>query len=160
MKRYATLARFLVLLTGFSVLLMACGIGKIETHQAWARAAMKGENSAVYFVLHNHSSQPDDLIGAACDCAQVVELHQTVMEGNVMKMQPVASIPLAAGEEVTFQPGGLHVMLINLTRDLKENEHIDLVLKFKRSGELRVKVPVKQAGSQMEGQDHDHQHTP
>ncbi len=159
MKRFFSIAQLFVLMAGLSVFLMACSAKKVEVHQPWARAAMKGENSAVYFVLHNHSNQPDELIGASCDCAQVVELHQTVMEGDVMKMQPVASIPLASGEEVTFQPGGLHVMLISLSRDLKEGEQINLVLKFKRSGELSVKVPVKQAGSE-EGEEHDHQHTP
>jgi len=158
MKSPTTLARLLVLLTGLSVMLMACGIGKIETHQAWARAAMKGENSAVYFVLHNHSTRPDELIGAACDCAQTVEIHESVMEAGAMKMQPVASIPLDPGAEVTFQPGGLHVMLINLTRDLKAGDSINLVLKFKNTGALTIKVPVKEAGSGMEGE--DHQHTP
>ncbi len=159
-KSYAILARFLILLTGFSVLLMGCGTGKIEAHQAWVRAAMKGENSAVYFILHNHSSQPDELIGVACDCAQVVELHESVMEAGAMKMKPVTSIPLASGAEVNFQPGGLHVMLINLSRDLKAGDSIDLVLKFKHTGALTIKVPVREAGSGMEGGDSHHQHTP
>jgi hypothetical protein len=80
------------------------------------------------------------------------------MEADAMKMQPVASIPLDPGAEVTFQPGGLHVMLINLTRDLKAGDSINLVLKFKNTGALTIKVPVKEAGSGMEGE--EHQHTP
>ena len=44
---------------------------------------------------------------------------------------------------MAFEPGGLHVMLINLQRDLNEGETISLVLKFKNAGEMQLEVPVK-----------------
>lgn len=156
MKKLATTLLTLVLL------LSACGAsGDIEAHNAWARPATKGENTAVYLTLHNHSSQADELIGASSPAAEAVELHETIMEDNVMKMSPVASVPLAANEEVTFEPGSLHIMLIGVKEDLKPGGHIGVILHFKNHEDITLEVPV---GEAMPAENHMHgdssTHTP
>ena len=62
---------------------------------------------------------------------------------GTMSMHHQMSVPIPAGEEVAFEPGGLHVMLINLQRDLNDGETISLVLKFKNAGEMQLEVPVR-----------------
>ncbi|MFZ5905494.1 MAG: copper chaperone PCu(A)C [Chloroflexota bacterium] len=126
-------------------LLSACSPGEIEAHEPWARAAMAGENSAVYMMLHNHSDQGDELLSASSEIAEAVELHLSQMGPNgEMQMIPQTSIPLAAGEEVEFKPGGLHIMLIGLKQDLAIGDQFEATLHFKNHTDIVLTVEVKE----------------
>lgn len=139
--------KFLIFALMGMMLLSACGAGGgevIEAHDPWARPAMTGENSAVYLLLHNHTAEDDELVGASSDVAASVTLHETMtMQGSDMtEMQPRDSVPLPADGEVEFKPGGLHIMLEGLTRDLKVGDQFDVTLTFKSGLTLKVTVPV------------------
>ena len=74
----------MVILAG--VLLTACGTENgIEVHRVWMSPAARGENSVVYFVMHNHASEPDELSSVTSDAAQNVELEQSANSGETMK---------------------------------------------------------------------------
>lgn len=143
--------RVFTILALTAIILSACGAGDIETHEPWARAAMQGQNSAAYLMLHNHSANADELIGASSDIADAVEVHLSQMGPNgEMQMLPQESVPLAAGEEALFQPGGLHIMLIGLKRDLKAGDTFQVVLHFKTHADITLEVTVQE----MEGMNH------
>lgn len=136
------------------LLLTACGGEKgIEVHNAWARPAAQGGNGGVYFELHNHDSTPDELIGASSDVAAVVEIHESKMDGDVMQMHMIPSLPLEAYADIAFEPGGLHVMLINLKQDLKIDDEFDIVLHFKNYEDITVHVQVKEGAPEEEHND-------
>jgi len=142
----------LILIGAF--LLSACSApGDIEVHQAWVRPTAKGENAAVYLTIHNHTANDDELISASSNVADVIEIHQSKMENDVMQMGMLTSLPIAAGEEVNFAPGGLHFMLVNIKQDLILGEHIGLILHFKNHADIVVKVHIEDA---MPEEDHDH----
>ncbi len=113
----------------------------------WARAAMQmggTSTSAVYLVIRNEGEQADRLLGAESEAAQTVELHQSKMEGGTMKMEPVEAIDIPPGGQVELKPGGLHIMLIGLKRDLPAGERLTLVLHFERAGDIEVEAEVRQ----------------
>lgn len=102
-------------------------------------------NGAVYMVLHNDGRQPDRLIAAQADVADVIEIHETRMEGDVMKMQQVqGGIEVPAGGQVELKPGGYHVMLIGLRQDLKPGDSFPVSLQFEQSGTLALEAQVRQ----------------
>jgi periplasmic copper chaperone A len=112
---------------------------------AWARPGIPGGNSAIYFVVENPNSQNDALLSASSDVAETVELHMTSMsDDDMMSMQHQMSVELPGNDETSFEPGGLHVMLINLQRELKDGETITVVLNFKGAGKVQLDVPVRQ----------------
>ncbi|MCS7011768.1 MAG: copper chaperone PCu(A)C [Anaerolineales bacterium] len=115
----------------------------LSIEEAWARPGMAGGNSAVYFVIEN-LGMPDNLLAASSDVAKAVELHETVMEGDQMKMKHLHQVPIPAGEKTHFQPGGLHVMLIGLQRDLKVGDTFELTLTFQQAGDQTITVTVQQ----------------
>lgn len=130
------------------LLLSACGAESgIEVHSAWMRPAAQGGNGAVYFVIHNHSSQADALIGVSSNAAEAVEVHESRMSGDVMQMNRVQSVPLHAYAEIEFTPGGLHVMLIDLRHDLGAGDEIEMILHFRNWEDITLAVPVRETAA-------------
>ncbi len=98
---------------------------------------------AVYVTLSNSGSKADALVSASTDAAQMAELHETSHDAGVMRMRPVKSIPVPAGGKTVLKPGGYHIMLMGLTRDLKPGDKVAVTLKFEHGGETRIEVSVK-----------------
>ena len=61
-----------------------------------------------------------------------------------MQMSPLASIDVPAGGKAELKPGGVHVMLIDLARELKSGEKVTLKLKFEKAGEVTVTADVRE----------------
>ncbi len=100
-------------------------------------------NSAVYLVLRNDGEETDRLTGAETPAAAAVQIHESRVVDDVMRMQRVEGLDIPPGEAVELKPGGLHLMLLGLTRSLIEGEEIDLTFHFVLSGDLVVRVPVQ-----------------
>lgn len=112
---------------------------------AWARPTAPGiPNSAVYGLLVNLQGDMDTLVSASTDAAEVVELHEvTIGEGDVMQMRPVeGGLAIPPASYLELKPGGLHIMLINLTEPLVEGQQIELTLTFEHAGDVVLAVPV------------------
>ncbi len=133
-------------LLGVTLLLSACQARAegLRVDEAWARPALAGGNGAAFFVIRNQSGEDDTLISVSSEVAQAAEVHETVMQGEAMQMEPRGSVPVPAGREVVFQPGGLHVMLIGLKQDLRAGDVFSLVLRFERAGEIALEVTVRE----------------
>lgn len=99
--------------------------------------------------LMNEGGQPDVLLNAETDVAEVVELHETKMDGDVMKMGPISSIEVPAGGSVNLEPGGKHIMLINLKQPLTPGEKIKLILNFEKSGQKTIEVEIREMGASL-----------
>ncbi len=105
---------------------------------------MKG-TGAVYITLVNTGREADRLVGVQTDVAEAAEIHETKMEGDVVRMQPVTGgVEVPAQGEVVFKPGGYHIMLINLRQDLEVGDRFSLVLEFEKSGTMTLEVEVRQ----------------
>ena len=130
------------------ILLMASACApptELTIEDPWARPAFQGDNSAAYLVISNMTDQGDGLIGVSSDVANITEIHLSKMdtEGTMtMERQDLIGIP--AGETVNLEPGGLHVMLMNLVQDLNVGDKFDLTLEFQRAGDIVLEVEVKQ----------------
>jgi copper(I)-binding protein len=62
----------------------------------------------------------------------------------MMGMREQKEIPISPGEELQFKPGGLHVMLMNLKRDLQVGDSVEVTVNFAQAGQTRIKLPVLQ----------------
>jgi len=122
-------------------------VGAITIGHPWARAAGANTNGAAYMTLRNTGAQADRLVAASTPIARTVELHTHIRYGEVMRMRPVADIPVAAGQTVRLRPGGLHVMLIGLTEPLRQGAMVPLTLRFERAGEATVQLEIQAAGA-------------
>ena len=122
----------------------------ITVTEAYARATPPmATTSAVFAHINNHSKQARTLVSAHSLVAKNVELHDVIKEDDVMKMRQVKQIALPANQATNLQPGGLHIMLINLNQPLKEGSNIEVRLTFDDNSSQDLTVPVKRVSHGM-----------
>lgn len=102
-----------------------------------------GSNTAAYMVIENRGSQADRLIRVEGDAAEAIEIHKSEIQGDIMTMRPVDSIEIPAKSQTRLQPGGYHIMLINLHQPLSDGDRISLRLIFEKSGPIDLEVEVR-----------------
>ncbi len=91
--------------------------GAVEVTQAWSREMPPGAPVGVaYFTIDNHGHGNDRLVGVHTPVAGKAEMHTSVMKNGVMKMRPLNVVEVPPGEPTMFQPGGDHVMLMQLKK--------------------------------------------
>ena len=132
--------------------------GAMMVHDAMVRAVpMAGSNGAIYFTVMNGTAQADRLMAVESDVAATTEMHESINENNVIRMEPRPDgFEIPAGGSVELAPGGKHVMLTNVKQPLMEGESIAITLRFDHAGPISVTVPILGLGSTMEG---EHQHS-
>lgn len=111
-------------------LLAGCGgnSGGIEASGVWGRESPSmAQNGAFYLELRNNGDADDALVAVQTTACSQVELHESSMDDHdVMSMDPVEGgrIPLPAGETVSLEPGGLHVMCLGIVEPFVSGERI------------------------------------
>ncbi len=125
---------------------------KVEVSGAWARSTVKGQTASVVYMTVT-SAAPATLVGASSPVAAVVRLHETAVDGTVMKMHAVDTVDLPAATPVEFRSGGLHVMLQDLRQPLVSGAAVPLLLRIRgddqRVLEQAVSVDVRDAAPMM-----------
>jgi copper(I)-binding protein len=132
----------------------------IVIEDAWARQSPIGQmgdgmgegmqgtmapaRGAAYMVIRNTGTEDDALIGASSDIAMTTEVHESYMEGETMMMRRVDRIEVPAGGEVVLQPGGYHVMFIDLKEPLQPGTSVEITLQFEKAGEIAVQAEVRE----------------
>lgn len=129
----------------FVFFLSGCLNQKLSVEDGWANPGIEGENSAVYLVIDNSLQKPETLTSAETDVAEFVEFHLSKMDDSgMMSMEHQSSLRIDPRTRLLFQPGGLHIMLINLRRDLNQGETFNLVLNFEEADSIEIEVFVKE----------------
>lgn len=113
----------------------------VRVTEPFARAAAAGRATAVYM---NIQGGPDRLTGVSSDAAGQVELRETTVDGGALLTRPVGGALINPGLATRLTSGGLHIVLINLKRALKDGDTITLTLTFERAGKVTVPVPIAQ----------------
>jgi len=131
----------------------AAAAGPVQIAAPFVRAT-PGKVGGVFLQIKNTGSSADRLIRAESPAAGSVELHTHVKDGDVMRMRQIPAIDVAANGETMLQPGGLHIMLIDLKQPLKEGGQVPLTLVFEKAGPVTVQVPVVKAGAMGSGHSH------
>ncbi len=119
--------------------------GTLQVIDAWTRpyGADLGVNTAIYLTLDNRTVNPAFLTGAHINDADTVELHQSFNENGVMRMRPVKSVEIPAQSTLSFMPGGNHLMVKGLLRNLAEGDSLVLTLRFQNTKRLKAVADVR-----------------
>lgn len=114
----------------------------------WSRATAPNQKvGAVFMEISTRDGKADRLIGGSTPDAEKVEIHNHVMDGDVMRMRRIDGVDIPAEGSVTLAPGGYHVMLIGLKGPLLEENVIPLTLIFENAGKVEIEAVVEAAGA-------------
>ena len=119
-------------------------VGLIQVGDVHAAATPPvADVGAVYLWIANHGAKGDSLISLESPIAGKVEIHRTTRLNGVMQMREVAALECPPGATVKVEPGGLHIMLVNLKHPLVAGSTFPLSMKFRDAGMLTVQVSVQ-----------------
>ncbi len=111
---------------------------------AWVRMpAAPGQPTAAYLVLTNGTGRDDTLLSASSPAAGKVEIHQTTTSNGMTGMQPVDRVVLPAGASLEFAPGGMHLMVMDVSQPLAVGGKFELDLVFERAGKVVIQADVR-----------------
>ncbi|PJM89582.1 copper chaperone PCu(A)C [Achromobacter ruhlandii] len=113
----------------------------LKVEDAWVRATVPSQHATGVF-MRLTSPTAARLVGVESDAARHVEVHEMAMQDNVMKMRQVSAIDLPAGKPVELKPGGYHVMLIDLARQISAGDPVALTLLVQDADGKQRRVPV------------------
>ncbi|MDI3272394.1 copper chaperone PCu(A)C [Pseudomonas sp. MDT1-16] len=120
--------------------------GELEIAHPWSQELPPNAPTvAAYFVIQNTGKTSDRLLSVDTPIAGIAQLHEHVMQNDLMKMQQVPSVEIPAGGEVTFAPMAYHVMLLELKDRslLSDGKRFPLTMHFEKSGDVTVEIAVQ-----------------
>ena len=115
----------------------------VVIEQPFARAAIQQQRNSAAFMTITNPGADAQIVAASSPVAEVVELHTHINDNGVMRMRKIEKIDLPSAQAVMLKPGGLHVMLLGLNRDLNIGEQIDVTLEFSDGSQKQLQVPVQ-----------------
>ena len=122
--------------------------GDLVIERAWARASIgTSRPAAAYFTVINNGDEADRLAGISSPVAAMAEVHAVTEENGVMRMHPAGPVEVTPNSRLVLEPGGLHVMLMQLREPLVKDGSVTLELQFERAGTMTVEAPVFGPGS-------------
>ena len=117
-------------------------LADVSVTDAWVRATVPQQKATGAFMKLT-SDRDARLVSAASPVAGVVEIHEMLMDGNVMKMNAIPGLDLPAGKSVELKPGGYHVMLMDLKQQVKEGDDVPVSLVVEAADGTRETIELK-----------------
>src|SRR6056297_2211470 len=116
----------------------------VVIEDAWSRASIGTSRPGVaYMTLLNTGAEPVVVTGLRTDLAMMPMIHASTTDAQgVTRMTHMEQVEIAAGDTVALEPGGLHVMLMDLQRPMVEGESFMLSLILADGEEIAVEVPI------------------
>jgi len=125
----------------FAALVSSAALAQVTVGEPWVRATVPHQKATGAFTRLTAATDAR-LVEARSPVAAVVEVHEMVMEQEVMKMRAVPGLDLPAGKTVELKPGGYHVMLIDLEEQVKEGGTVPLTLIVEGTDGKRESIDV------------------
>jgi hypothetical protein len=139
----------------FAVALLVAlpAVAQVTVSDPWVRGTVAGQMATGAF-MKLQSAKDARLVEATSPVAGVVEIHEMTLQNDVMRMRAVPALDLPAGRTVELKPGGFHVMLMDLKRQMKAGEVVPLTLVVESGGKretVEVKAAVRAAAARSAG---------
>lgn len=116
----------------------------VTVSDAWVKA-VDSDMTAAFGTLTNNTDEEVTLVAATTDASAMVELHEVVMKDGSMVMQPKeGGIPIPAGGSATLEPGGDHIMLMDVTAPIEPGDVVELDLELSDGSSITMTATAKE----------------
>jgi len=132
--------------------------GDLSAQDPWVREAPPmAKVLAAFMLIENKGSINQQIKAASSPDFEHVEIHKTVVEDGVAKMQRQAAVEIPAGGSLSFAPGSYHFMLISPLKPVHADDQIEMLLSFANGEQLKVEAKVRKVMEEvdnMQGMQH------
>ena len=133
----------------------------LEVSNPWVRGTVSAQKATGAF-MQLSSKGGVSLVGVGSPAANIVEIHEMVMDNNVMRMRAVPRLEVEAGKVLELKPGSYHVMLIDLKKPLSKGEIVPITLqvegKDRKVEAVEVKAEVRELTARAPAPAMEHKH--
>jgi copper(I)-binding protein len=127
----------------------------LEVHDAWIRETPPTASVlAAYMIITNTGGEPAAITAITSPDFERTELHRTIVEFGIASMAPIEKLEIPAGEKISLEPGGIHLMLMNPQHPLREGDTVILEIQNVDGSSKRFTVPVIRATGETTHQHH------
>lgn len=120
---------------------------QVRAEQCWVRLLPANVPSAGYFILHNDTPQPVQVVAAATPSYNHVMLHETIEQDGMAKMVMAEQIEIPVQGSLVFKPQGLHAMFEGPTGQLKVGDNMSMELLLDHAKKISMSCKVKPANA-------------
>ena len=124
---------------------------EVTAKDAWVRGTVPAQKITGAFMTLT-STEDAKIVGASSPAAKKAEIHSSMMMGGVNHMHAIDAIALPAGKPVELKPGGNHVMLMDLARQVKPGDVVPIVFTIEGRDGKRTQFEVKATARPLGGQ--------
>lgn len=145
-------------LTALTILLLLAGTAGAQptvfVEEPWVREAPPGTPvNAAYMVLRNDGEEDARIVSVDADGFRSAEMHETIEEDGNMGMRPLDGLTVPAGNSVSLEPGGRHLMLRDADQRVTEGDWVTVYLHLENGALIEVTAQVRQRTGQSTGGD-------
>ena len=128
----------------FSNLAIAEGL---EFNQGWSREMVPGAKSAAIYGQFVNTGDKDLMVQhITSDVAGMLMIHRSILENGMMKMRHIEQLLIRSGETIVLEPGGRHIMLSRMNKDLSEGDSFDINISSSDGGQKTASIIVGSVG--------------
>ena len=110
--------------------------------------------SAAFAVISNNGDEDVTIVGVTTDLTDRAEIHETA-DGA---MRPVESVTIPAGDSIRLEPGGDHLMLMDLEDPIQPGEEVELTLELGDGSTFDITATAKDFAGGAEDYEGDEGH--
>ena len=126
-----------------ALLLPTCAFADLDISDAWIKNLPPSVPvRAGYMTIHNAGDHPLRILSIRSEAFASVEIHRSVMEDGMMRMEPLETLGIAAGASVQLAPGGLHLMMMQPVEPTRPGQEIEIQLQLDDGSEQRLMMKV------------------
>ena len=131
--------RTFFLVIAAAITLAGCGQSAPDINISNATISASANSAAIYATIRNRGG-PDSLVAIEIDSRVPVTLHETTMDGDVMRMRAVKELELPVEGTLVLKSGGAHGMAMGT---LTANPpRIPLTFRFARHAPIKVRATL------------------
>jgi copper(I)-binding protein len=97
---------------------------------------------AGYLSIHNSSEFSVSVVAIRSDAFASVEIHRSVMQDGMMRMEPVDRLTIEPGTSLQLAPGGLHLMMMHPVEATRPGDDLEIILQLGDGSEQRLMMKV------------------
>ena len=126
-------------------------IANLVIHHPWIRQPIgSADVASAYTTIDNTGSTNDVLIKITIENVPMVQIHEMMMQGEVMKMREMAKgLMIPAGKSVELKPKSSHIMMMGIKSAYMVGEEVKGTFEFAKAGKVDVDFEVVEPGAEM-----------